>query len=604
MKNPYIPLLGAALVVPALAQADSASLDPVVVTATRSELQIDRLPASAIVIDRDTVERFSGGSLADLLRYHAGLQLAQSGGPGANTSLFIRGTESNHVLVLVDGVEINPGSIGGPALQHVPLESIARVEVIKGPRSALYGSEAIGGVINIITRRGAEDHWSVAATAGSFDTRKLDAGYFGREGNWHFGAQLGRFETDGFPPRVDSDIDRGYERDQVNAYGGWQNENFLVEARHWRAEGVSEYLGFFLEPLSQAFENQATALDLRYAGGETWSTRLVLGNGHDSITQLQPNFLGEFDFVETDRNTLDWNFNFDALDDHVLTFGLYGEDADVTSRSSGSGYDISEDVQAFYAQDVATFERNSIITAVRVSDYETFGNETTWNLGWNRDFETAGRFFVSAGTAFRAPDATDRFGFGGNADLEPESSRSIELGYAYDFDARHSLGITAFRNDIEDLIAYVDPDGFAAPLPGGNVNIDEARIEGIELTHELTGDDWRWRAEAIVQDPRDARTGDQLARRSRRSLSATLVKVFGDVEVGVDGLAASARPDSPFSTIELPGYAVFNTSVRWFVTPSWSLGGRVENLLDREYQTAAGYNSAERSYYLTLRYSQ
>lgn len=603
MQRMFISIMAALAAGPALSDTDTTQLDPVVVTATRSELELDRLPATAIVINRDTVERFAGGDLGDLLRYHAGLDVAQNGGPGAATSLFIRGTESNHVLVLIDGVEMNPGSIGGPALQHIPLESIEHIEIIKGPRSALYGSEAIGGVINIITRRSDEDRWSVATTAGSFATRKLDAGYFGREGGWHYGAELGRYEADGFSPRTGSDIERGYERDQISAYAGWQNNSFFAEARHWRAEGVSEYLGFLLDPLSQEFTNETTAIDLRYAA-DLWSSRLVVGNGKDETLQQQANFLGEFDFVTTDRDTYDWKSDFHALENHVLSAGIYGEDTQVVARSYGSGYDTAEDVTAIYAQDVYTTARNSIVVAVRSSDYDAFGNETTWNFGWNYDIATTSRLFFAVGTAFRAPDATDRFGFGGNPDLEPETSESIELGYGYDFNEQHSIAATLFRNDIENLIAYVDPDGFMGPLPGGNVNIDAARIEGIELTHELFGDSWRWRAEAIIQDPRDLNTDAQLARRSKQSLTVSYVQTLGDVELGIDARAAGPRPDSPYSDIELPGYGVVSSTVRWFISPAWSLSGRIENLLDREYQTAAGFNSAERSYYLTLRYSQ
>lgn len=597
MRNlAFILLAGAAL--PAAAGENPAELDQVVITATRSEVTLSSLPASAIVINRDSIERMPGASVADLLRLHAGLDIAANGGPGAPMSLFLRGTESNHVLLLVDGIEMNPGSIGGPALQHIPLESIERIEIIKGPRSALYGSDAIGGVINVITRQSDATRWSVAATAGSFATHELNASAFGAGDGWHWGIDLGRHETDGFPPRADSDIDRGYEREQLNARLGWRGERFSAEARHWQSEGVIEYLGFMLEPLSQDFTNTASSLDLRWSADQ-WAARLLLGNSLDELEQREPDAFGGRDFVATDRDTADLKLDAFHFDAHLLTLGLYTENTDVTAAT----YAAKEKARALYLQDVFTGDRHSVLATLRFNDYDNFGREFTWNLGWNRELNGSGSLFLAAGTAFRAPDATDRFGFGGNPGLEPEESASFEAGYRHAFSDTHSLSIAVFRNDIDELIAFVDPDGFEGPEPGANENIERARIEGVELVHEWSDAQWQWRLEASVQDPRDELTGSLLARRAKRSITASLVRNIGNVEIGIDGLARSERLDSPYTGEMLPGHGVLGASFRWFMHPDWSLGLRVENLTDRLYQTAAGYNTAERSYYLTLRYS-
>lgn len=599
MRKLSFMLLAGLAVHAAAGEQDAAHLDQVVVTATRSEMPLASLPATAIVIGRDDIERFPGGGIEDLLRLHAGLDIAANGGPGSPVSLFLRGTESNHVLLLIDGIEMNPGSIGGPALQHVPLESIERIEIIKGPRSALYGSDAIGGVINVITRRADETRWSAAATAGSFGTHEVNAAAFGALRGWHWGLDIGRRESDGYPPQTGSDVERGYQRDQVNARLGWRGEHVSAEARHWQSEGVIEYLGFSLEPLSQDFTNAVSSLDLRWSQDD-WAARLLLGNARDELYQREVDAFGGRDFVETDRDTADLKLDAFHFEDHILTGGLYVESTDVMAAA----YAATEDARALYLQDVFTGDRHSWVATLRWNDYENFGSAFTWNLGWNRETGTNGNVFLAAGTAFRAPDATDRFGFGGNAALEPERSESFEAGYRHALGEAHSLSIAVFRNDIEDLIAFIDPDGFEGPLPGANENVERARIEGIELAHAWSSEDWRWRIEAIVQDPVDELTGSQLARRAKRSLTASLVRSLGSFEIGIDGLASGSRLDSPYTGEMLPGYGVLAATLRWFPHADWSLGLRVDNLTDRLYQTAAGYNTAERSYYLTLRYSR
>jgi vitamin B12 transporter len=201
-------LAGAATV-----HADTVITDPpVIVTATRVPTPVDEVLAPVIVIDRETIERSAPGDASDLLRFHAGLEVARNGGPGQTTALFIRGADSNHTLVLVDGVRINPGTIGLAAIQNIPPDMIERIEVVKGPRSSLWGTDAIGGVINIVTRRGTHDGWAAEAGYGDYDTRKasFNGGLpVGEHVDVDFGASW--IESDGFPTRTTDHTDRGFD---------------------------------------------------------------------------------------------------------------------------------------------------------------------------------------------------------------------------------------------------------------------------------------------------------------------------------------------------------------------------------------------------------
>ncbi len=242
------------------------------------------------------------------------------------------------------------------------------------------------------------------------------------------------------------------------------------------------------------------------------------------------------------------------------------------------------------------------MAAIRRSNYDAFDDNTTWNAGWTHPFAVTQRLVFSAGSAYRAPDATDRFGFGGNPGLEPEVSRNLELGWQWDATDDQQFGINLFRNDIEQLIAFVDPDGFAGPQPGSNINIDEARIDGAEVRYRLHGSDWSLQAEALVQSPVDLATDTELARRSRRSLTVRYLHELGDWELGLNWLARSESRDSPFNDIVLPGYGLLELTAGWSISPQWKLLARVENAFDKEYATAAGYRTAERSFYLSVRY--
>jgi vitamin B12 transporter len=193
---------------PAVAQDE---LEETIVTATRTPVPLDAVGAPVIVISRNDIERSLASDVSELLQGHAGLEISRNGGPGQTTSLFMRGTDSNHTVVLVDGVRINPGTIGGAALQNIAPESIERIEIVKGPRSSLYGTDAIGGVVQLFTRRAAHDAFSAGATYGSDATQQLFAdGAVNAGEKLHFGFGGSYSESEGMPIFVDSTSDRGY----------------------------------------------------------------------------------------------------------------------------------------------------------------------------------------------------------------------------------------------------------------------------------------------------------------------------------------------------------------------------------------------------------
>jgi vitamin B12 transporter len=267
--------------------------------------------------------------------------------------------------------------------------------------------------------------------------------------------------------------------------------------------------------------------------------------------------------------------------------------------SFGTGFDVDTDVTNAYLQDQYTSGRHQVLLAAGYTDHSTFGNHTTWNAEYGIGFGTRTRVIASAGTAFRAPDATDRFGFGGNPDLKPEESRQYELALQQRISDRQTLRLSAFQNDIDELIEYVVTD--FNTFDGELRNVDAARIRGIELTWEVTGANWRLRAEASHQDPENRGTGDLLLRRAQNSIAASYVQSFGPFELGLDVLGVDERED--FGPVTLDGYAVANLTARYAFNTDWSVLARLENVFDEQYELASGYNTADRGLFVAVKFA-
>lgn len=587
MKTTIAMTALALVATPAWSQSSKAA-DTIIVTATRTDISINDATVPVDVITRDEIELSLANDLAELLRFEAGIDIGRNGGPGQATSIFLRGTESNHTLVLVDGVRINPGTLGGAAFQNISPEMIERVEIVKGARSALFGTDAIGGVINIITRRSEPSYGEVSLGGGSFETQSGNLAFGGAGERGEFGIAMSLDDTAGFSPRTDSDIERGYDNTTINLHGGLNLGDSFVGVRYWSATGTSEYLDFFLSPVDQDFENSSAAIELRTSFTNAIESRLIVGQMLDEITQNQSP-----DFVESTRLSIDWQLTL-ATDAHVVTGGIYYTDEDATSLSFGSAFDENTTTSAVFLQDQWSRGRHQAFLAIRYTDHETFGGETTWNAEYGFELNENWTLQAGLGRAFRAPDATDRFGFGGNPDLAPEVANEAQLGIRYHPGGRHSIGLEFYRNDIDDLIEF-DLSTFVLR------NIAEAEIRGAELSWDYQGEGFSLGASIVRQSAENPVDEVRLLRRAEESATVNLVKDVGRYKIGLSVLASGDRED--FGGVKLPGYALVNLTGQIAIGDRWRLNARIENLFDREYQTASGFRMQELSGFAELRYS-
>ena len=581
-------LLATALSIPAVSAAiDITQGDTIVVTATRTPIQQADATVPVTVITREDIALSLATDLSELLRFQAGIDIGRNGGPGQATSVFLRGTESNHTLVLIDGVRMNPGTIGGAAVQNISPEMIERIEIVKGARSALFGTDAIGGVINIVTRRTDQGFVEGGVGSGSFATQSGHVSGGNRTSDAEFGVNIDWQDTDGYAPRVDSELERGYENLSANVYASRKAGNHELSVRHWRGEGNVEYLDFFLDPVDQDFENAVTSLALESRPSAAGSSKLVLSFTEDDIQQQQTP-----DFVHSERLSLDWQYSH-ALENHTLTGGVYFVDEDASTLSFGSGFDERTLTRAVFLQDQLALGRHKAFVALRLTDHENFGNHATWNAEYAYAISDAVTLNFGLGHAFRAPDATDRFGFGGSPDLKPEIADEQQLGIRYIAGERHNFNVELYANRIEDLIEF-NFETFALQ------NLDEAEIRGAQIGYEYRGEGFVLKADLVKQRAESANTGARLLRRAEETATISFTQNLGAHRLGLSILASGDRED--FGGVSLPGYVVANATGLLQINDQWQLNARVENLSDTEYQTATNYRMQERSGFIELRY--
>lgn len=603
MSSPMLPSVrcvawsGLALLSPA--HADDVLTDPpVVVSATRVPTPVDQVLAPVIVIDRDTIDRSALGDAADLLRFHAGLDLARNGGPGQTTALFIRGADSNHTLVLVDGVRINPGTIGLAAIQGIPPDMIERIEVVKGPRSALWGTDAIGGVINIVTRRGTRDGRSAQAGYGAYDTSEASVNG-GFDLGAHAGLDLGASWTasDGFPTRTTDHTDRGFDNLSLNGQLRAEVGSAELALRHLQSSGTTEYSDFFLAPVDQDFRDSTTAAEVAFPVGSSANAHVTVSHFEDEIDQNQSS-----DFLHTRRNTADAQVDWTASPVHALSAGAMLSLEKASSESYGDRMSADTHSANVFVQDRIAAGPHSALLALGYTDHETAGCAFTWNAEYGYDLTAATRLYALAGTGFRAPDATDRYGYGGNPDLKPERSRNHEAGVKQAIGAHQAVQLSAFRNEIDDLIEFVTLS--YDPFYGVNRNVARSRTQGVEASWKYAGGPWQARVEAISQDPRDLTNHTRLLRRAQHSLTVSLARTLGPVVLGLDVLATGPRKDFGFpKPVTLDSYVLADLTARWQVTRALALVGRIENLLNEQYELASTFNTPDRGVYVSLLYA-
>lgn len=572
--------------------------DEVVVTATRFPQPFNQALADVTVISPEQLRAMPGQTLVELLQSVAGLEVTRNGPPGAPAGVFIRGTETRHTVLMIDGVRVGSATAGTLALEAIPLEQIERVEILRGAASSFYGADAIGGVIQIFTRRGqGPARLQLEAGVGSDRLQRLQAGLTGGTEQLRYALSLGKTSSDAFsalhnPSDFAYNADRdGYDRRQFAGRLEWQiNADHTLNFAATEGRVDNHYDGSYPDLPSYDFRARqriaSRALTSRNQWLPGWRSELTLGESIDRYDDYGSTAVSRF---ETRQTQLSWMNRVDlplgALDAAVeqLRQTVAGTTAytvterDITGVLLGwSGQVGAHSWRAHWRRD-----RNS-----------QFGTENTGGVAWGYAFTPQWQVNASHATAFRAPSFNLLYypGFG-NPNLRPERAKNSEISLQFR-EGVHSAAATFYHNRLRDYI------GDKA------VNVETARIQGLTLSGSTMLDCWRLAGSIDWADPRDQINQRVLSRRARQHASVSAERAWSDWSVRLEGVASGARREYPFGTppADLSGYVLVNAVLSRDVAADTKLVLRLDNVFDQAYELAKGYGTAGRTVYLGVQY--
>jgi vitamin B12 transporter len=605
--------------------------DPVVVTASRNAQPLSDTLGDVSVIDRDTLDRAGQSSLAELLSQTHGIQYATNGTPQNVTSLFVRGANSNQTLVLVDGQRINNASNGLAALNAIPPDSIQRVEVVRGAASSLYGADAIGGVINVITKPDPGKPFSAFANVGggTYGTSNYNAGVSGASAGWTYGLAAGYAQSSGYDATTSKNFLHNPDKDSY-----YQNNVSANLGYEWKA-GQTLSAQFYQTHLNTGYDNGAPFFNDRsvqmlqgYSLASTnrvndfWTSTLRLGSTvDDNRSYNAPGDLlfgdtpdGRSDF-RTRQNQLLWQNDLQIAAGQKLSLAYeylqQQVSGDIANFSDvpvtfGDYTQTRRHVNSFTAVYLGDFGPNHVQASLRSDDNSQFGEHVTGGLSYGYDLTSHVRASVAANTGFRAPDFNELYwpndgGFVGNPNLKPETSRNIEASLRY-LDDVSEYGATVYRNRVHNLIVNqaADPgDPFSVFEP---FNVSNALLEGVTLTAMHAFGNTHLRASVDVSDPHNQDTGEQLPQRAKRVLRLSADHRFGGLLLGAEYYLSSQRPDA-LTGDTLGGYGLVNLLASYDLTKQLQVQVRWNNVFNKDYTLVQGYRPPGSNAFVNLRWS-
>lgn len=591
-----------------LAAAVSAALSPaafaadpmtIVITASRTEQAAADVTAPVSVITKEDIEQQQPKSVAEALTATPGIQIKSSGGYGQQSSLFLRGIDQKRMLVLVDGAQIGSATTGTASLEHIPVDQIERIEVVRGARSSLYGANAIGGVIQIFTKqpKQAQSYGEVLAGYGSNNALQTAV-----TGGWannqsQISAKVSHFSTDGFdvkPENASAGIDDdGYTNNSLKLDGQHKLGNHTLSAGLQYTTGENEYDGSSSNDSKSEFEYTTFYAGIKSKLTESFTLKSKLSSNKDDSLTVVDGADGNSFITKTQKLEVQGEKKY--ANDILVIAGIDYKKDDVSESTQDYDED-SRDNKALFALIEKTGDRYQTSLSMRVDDNEAFGDFTTY--GVDGQYELTQQVSLSAGyaTAFLAPTFNQLYwpdtGYGGgNPDLKPETSSTTSVGLNFKPQSNLHFGLNIYQTELEDMISGWPAD-----------NTDKAEITGAEFLANASFGSTQLIFNANLLDTEDKKTGKELTYRAQKTANLRISQQLNQLTIGLDTQFTDERYTNSSNTEKLPAYTLYNLDAKYRLSKQLNLSASVKNLTDKEYATNKGYATAGRTVFGSVRY--
>ena len=571
--------------------AEDIHLKDVVVVASRVAQSPENVIGDVTVINHEEIERAGQSTFIELLQKQPGVEISSNGGPGSLASVYIRGANANQTVVLIDGIRVNSITAGTTYLGNIPLSQIEHIEILRGPASSLYGQDAVGGVIQIFTKKfDNQPHFNATVGYGSYNTRTAEAGLGASYNNLNYSINVSSKETDGFSAlnvRNDAREDKdGYSNLSVNGSISYNiNERNSFGIRFLDSKGKIDYDSSITFNNTNKSKQTALSLFSKNKINDIWTSNLTASKGVDRYDDKSySDWFSSWSesYIKSIQNQYSWQNNFELpLGTFTLAYDRLEQDLKTSYAYQGK----SRDSNGYYFGYFKDIGAHSIQTNFRLEDSTQYGKNTTGYLGYGYRINPNWRATTSYGTAFKAPTFNDVYapsGWGANPNINPEESENIEASLRYSNETSLA-SVTLYQNKITNLILSSGASGIPAYQMG---NIGKAELKGITIAASTSINGWRINGNLDIQSPENSETKKMLPFRANRHGSIDLGKSWGDWNFNSELIGSSERYNNPTNTQRMSGYVIVNLVADYNIDHQWTLQTRVNNLFDKNYALA------------------